>query len=690
MLKLPKQHIFLFKTALLFLFFWASFTLNAQNFLIHKVEEGQTLRDIAKIYQVAPSDIIKVNSELNSGTHLTPGQKLLIPNKEAVVQKKVDSIVLGDKVIDYKYHTVGENETLFSLSKQYNSKIEDIVKLNQVEGYDIKLGQILIIPIFADKNAPKQIDTSKYTFYTVQPKQGKWRVAYDHGITIDELERLNPEIKNETLKIGQKLVVPKFITSKEPVRDNLHFYYHDVQPKETLYSLSKQYNVSIEAIKSANPEILTEGLKFGQTIKIPKKSINTQVADQTGTSDNPEGEKNDGVDKNSNGLETNPFSNIANDVKNIDEVINKPLKINLLDSIRLDRDYHLAILLPFKLKKIHLESEDEEKACQNLTSNKILNYYSGIKLAIDSLKQLGLNVHYDVFDTQASPYVTGKILEITDLSDYDFVIGPIKKDNIDKVAHFLEYDNTPIVVHNYKGENKYRNLIVTTSKIADMQNHMIQYIKENAGGKTVNIIYDPRKKELADTLEVQLGVPVIKIAGKKTKKGYSIYANDIKNAINGNNQNFVILLSDDDSFIFTVLSTLNSINKNHNITLFTLDDKKLYEDAANDRMNIFLSNLNYHFPAKMQRLINPDLARAYKERYNTLPDFVAVNGFDTTFDLLVRAANADNLFEGLQKIGRTEQTSKVYLYRHAPDSGFENQGSIILKISPDLQLQIVE
>ena len=671
MLKIDTKRVFSLKSALFFWLFLVAMTINAQNFIIHKVEKGQTLRDIAKMYQIAPSDIIKVNSELSAGTQLTPGQKLLIPNKEISAQK-VDSVKLGDKPIDYKYHTVGENETLFSLSKQYHSKIEDIVKLNQVEGFDIKLGQILIIPIFADKNAPKQIDTLKYTYYVVQPKQGKWRVAYDHGITIDELERLNPEIQNETLKVGQKLVVPRFITSKEPVRDTKHFYYHEVQPKETLYSLSKQYNVSIDDIKAANPEILEEGLKFGQTIKIPKKTDREFSNITIWKKDT---------------LNIKPPRHIK-DSLDTEVFVNRPtLKINLLDSMRLDKPYRIAILLPFKLKNLE---KDSTNFCQDLTKNKILNYYSGIKFAIDSLRHLGLNIRYDVFDTQGSPYVTGKILEVTDLSDYNFVIGPVKKENIEKVAHYLEFDNTPIVVHNYKGDKKFRNLVVTTSKEQELQNHIIQYIKENADHKVINIIYDPRKQALADTLAGQLGLPVVKIAGKKTKKGYSIYADDIRKVVDKQKENFVILLSDDDSFIFSVLSTLNALNKNQNITLFTLDDKKLYEDAANDRMNVFLANLNYHFPSKMLRLINPDLAKAYKAHYKSLPDFTAVNGFDTTFDLLVRAANADNLFEGLQKIGRTEQTSKIYLYNHTPDTGFNNQASVILKISPTLDLQKVE
>ena len=671
MLKIDTKRVFYLKSALFFWLFLVTMSISAQNFIIHKVEKGQTLRDIAKMYQIAPSDIIKVNSELNAGTKLTPGQKLLIPNQDVVV-KKIDSVKLGDKPIDYKYHTVGENETLFSLSKQYHSKIEDIVKLNQVEGFDIKLGQILIIPIFADKNATKQLDTLKYTYYVVQPKQGKWRVAYDHGITIDELERLNPEIQNETLKIGQKLIVPRYITSKEPVRDTEHFYYHDVQPKETLYSLSKKYNVSIDDIKAANSNILEEGLKFGQTIKIPKKAdlefsnITTWKRDT---------------------LNIKPPQQIKNPI-DTEFYVNKPsLKINLLDSMRLDKPYRLAILLPFKLKNL---DEGDKNYCRDLSKNKILSYYSGIKFAIDSLRQLGLNIHYDVFDTQGSAYVTGKILEATDLSDYNFVIGPVKKDNIEKVAHYLEFDNTPIAVHNYKGNQKFRNLVVTTSKEQDLQNHVIQYIKENSEHKVINIIFDPRKQALVDTLVLRLGLPVKKISGNKTKKGYSIYADDIKKALDRQNNNIVILLSDDNSFIFSVLSTLNSLNKNNNITLFTINDKKLYEDATNDRMNVFLANLNYHFPSKMLRLINPDLAKAYKARYNSLPDFTAVNGFDTTFDLLVRAANADNLFEGLQKIGRTEQTSKIYLYNHTPDTGFNNQASVILKISPALDLQKVE
>jgi len=656
--------------------FFVSYQAQAQTFIIHKVQEGETLKDIARHYEVAPSDIYKYNADVRPGGELEVGQPLLIPNKENQTQV-TDTIKLTGRIIDYKYHTVGDNETLFSLSKRYNSNIESIVKLNNVEGYNIKLGQILIIPVFEVENAPRQIDETKYTYYEVKPKQGKWRVAYDHGITIDELERLNPEIKGETLKVGQKLIVPRFVTTNEPKRDEEHYIYHEVKPKETMYGLSKQYGVTIDKMMELNPE-LKDGLKAGQTVRFPR---NVEEITEKQDTDTDFDTKIEELKK--------PADSLIYHQAAIDTfAYNKPFQINLLDSMRLDKTYRLAILLPFKLKKLDTLSGDD--ACSKLMSNKILDYYSGIKFAIDSLQQLGMNIQYDVFDTQGSPYVTGKILEVTDLSDYDFVIGPVKKSNIEKVTHILEFDNTPVAVHNYKGDQRFRNIVITTSDNEAAERHMINYLNERKENKAISLIYDPTRKEKAEAIAAQLGENVIKIEGKETKKGYSISMDDIKNKLPDDKENYVVLISDDDSFIFSVLSTLNALRNKKKISLFTLNDKKLYEDDTNDRMNMFLANLNYHFPAKMIRLVDNQLAKSYKAKFNVMPSFTAISGFDTAFDLLVRAANADNLFEGLQKIGRTQQSSKVYLYRHSPDTGFHNQGTVILRINPELELDKVE
>ncbi len=703
------------KIALVFFLFFILLSVQAQDFSIHKVKEGETLKDIAKIYMLAPSDILKYNSDIIDGK-LTTGQSILIP-KKAIAQTVTNDTIkqlpinLGQDVIDYKYHTVGENETLFGLSKMYNSKIEAITALNKIEGFDIKLGQILIIPIFADKNKPKNIDEHKFTYYKVQPKQGKWRVAYDYGITIDELERLNPEIKDVTLKAGQLLVVPKFIAIKQDTLNTNKYKYYEVLPHETMFSLAKRFGISQEELIRLNPS-LSEGLKFGQTLVVPKgipASKHESEDDWYNTYEVQAHETLFSLSKRFNisqddllklnpelkdGLKAGQILKISkkkslNQVKVTDTIAYQKIKsINLLDSLRPDARYKVAILLPLKLKNAN--QSDSISQCEKISESKILDYYSGIKMAIDSIKQLGIQVDYDVYDTQGSSFVTGKILETTDLSDYNFVMGPIKTDNIDKVAKVLELDNTPVVVNKYKGKNKYRNMIVTSSQNNYLEQHMIHYLNEKSVGKALTIVYDPSKKSVVDTVAKQLQVKPQLIEAKETKKGFMIYADKLSKKMVSGKENYVIIVSDDNSFIFSVLSILNAVANKQKITLFTLEDKKLYEDNSNDRMNAFLSNLNYHFPARVKRTIDVKIAKRLKQTYNLPPSFIALNGFDTTFDLFVRAANADNLFEGMQRIGKTEQSSKVFLYKHTPQSGFVNQGSVILRINKNLDLVKVE
>jgi len=756
-----------FKTGFLFLILFLFFSgAQAQNLRVHTVKEGESLKDIAIEYRLAPSDIINANKNINFKKELLPGLAILIPVPGETPNKVLDSLQTTGRIVDYKYHTVGENETVYSLSKQYHSKIESILKLNNIEGFDIKLGQILIIPIYADEENPQQIDSTRYTIYIVKPKQGKWRVAYDHGITIDELERLNPEIVDSELQLGQKLVVPKYrAINPTEIRDESKYIYHDVMPKETLFSLSKKYDTPIDELKKLNPQ-LKDGLKAGQTIKILRKKeaeTNTEPTEeyvyhevapketlfglakqyQVSINDlldlNPElkdglkeGQKikvkkilkeNKPVEKPQYIFHTvqpketlfslaKQYFNTISEIRALNPELEEGLKegqeirlynrinnayesegeaqiqINLLDSLNTDKPYRIAILLPFKLKSLNALKKDEK--CDVLTNNSVLDYYSGIKLAIDSLKNYGMNISYDVYDTQASGWVTDKIIETTDLSDYDVVVGPIKKENIEKVANILELDNTPQVVHKYKGEKNFRNLIVTSSNDNGLSDHIIHFLNEKSEGKNIALLYDESKQQEVDSLLPKFNFVPKLVKGKKTKHGFNIYPTQITGKLDKEKPNYVIVMSDNEPFIFTALSSLNSLSDRYNITLFTLNDKKLYEDDTNDRTNAFLSKLNYHFPSKMIRLVDSKLKKSFIKEYKSIPGFAAVNGFDSTFDILLRLGNADNLFEGLQKIGKTKQTSKVFLYRHKPEEGFKNQGSVILKLNKDLQLEVVE
>jgi LysM repeat protein len=135
---------------------WGIFTFarpfnDIPKYLLHTVKAGETLYHISKEYDVTVTDILNVNPSLGESNRLTPGQILRIPNKN---KKKVltstppSSNTLQPKTIPGKnsrYHTVEKGQTMYSISKMYNVKVEDIQKWNNLKDYNVKVGSQLIV-----------------------------------------------------------------------------------------------------------------------------------------------------------------------------------------------------------------------------------------------------------------------------------------------------------------------------------------------------------------------------------------------------------------------------------------------------------------------------------------------------------------------------------------------------------------
>src|SRR5690606_8453525 len=138
-------------------------------------------------------DIYALNPDAKK--KLTPNTVLIIPNSKVSENGESSST---KELIEYKTHKVRRKETLYSIAKEYNIEIEDIKKSNkQLYSENLKKGDKIRIPryktIFSKVSPTNTIKT-----YKVLPKEGKWRVAYKFGITVDELETLNPKM-NEVL-----------------------------------------------------------------------------------------------------------------------------------------------------------------------------------------------------------------------------------------------------------------------------------------------------------------------------------------------------------------------------------------------------------------------------------------------------------------------------------------------------------
>ena len=168
-------------------------------------------------------------------------------------------------------HTVEKGETITQIAKRYNVSKDEIVKLNAAPQDVLRENEIIFVP-----------NSSLYRIHIVDAKETWFGLATLYGISVEDLKKLNPEIGDDGIKTGQKLKIPQkntVITATVANNDSGFPSVHVVQPKETLFSIARLYNVSVQDIDNLNKEKLAFGLRIGQKITLPnkKKTIDGKV-----------------------------------------------------------------------------------------------------------------------------------------------------------------------------------------------------------------------------------------------------------------------------------------------------------------------------------------------------------------------------------------------------------------------------
>ena len=153
-------------------------------------------------------------------------------------------------------------------------------------------------------------------------------------------------------------------------------------------------------------------------------------------------------------------------------------------------------------------------------------------------------------------------------------------------------------------------------------------------------------------------------------------------------ENWVFLETDQPNMVSSVSSILNSANTEKiKVRMFTTSYNGAFEDDAVSMTH--LSNLKFTYPSFYREADNDTFVRAYEKRYNGLkPDRYAVRGFDVTFDVLLKLAHKNNLFETSKIIGLTEYTGNSFDYLNDWASGYFNRACYIMKYE-DLQIKEV-
>lgn len=619
-------------------------TLSAQVYKEHKVKAGETIESIAKQYLVTPFDIYALNPDAR--TKFQPNTILIIPDSR-IKNEPLEGET--KEITGFKTHKVKRKETLYSLSKQYNVTEEDIKKANRhLYAKNLSKGERIKIPKFKTITS-KQTLSNTVKKYKVQSSEGKWRIAYKFGITIEELEALNPNM-SEVIQPGDELNVPNINNQEERVIEATYNYY-EVLPKEGFYRLKVKLGLTQEQLETLNPELKETGLKAGMVLKVPL-DINV-----------------------SGGLTKANVTDLKSSLKNF--------KIK-----------KLALMMPYQLHRIDVDSVEEAK---DMIKNRellsiVLDFHIGVTMALDSAKQLGISTDLKVLDTRYQPSTTSKLLEENDFSDYDAIIGPLQEQSFDRVALALKGAEVPVIAAMNKPKEVYSNVFQTIPENKLLRKAMMDFVKADSITSKVVIISDQAHRSSSEALRNEFpGAKLIFSRSTKkdeTKDGYFIYPTDLANVFQ-NGKTYVFLETKDNSFASSVISMLNGLAiENKELILTTLDKNKAFEGKNIDNNN--LSNLKFHYAS-----VNRDFdinstngfVEKYREEYGVSPSKYAVRGFDITLDVLMRLASGDNLYQSSGSALETEYIENKFRYNKSFFGGYVNEALYIVKYD---DLKIVE
>ena len=176
-------------------------------------------------------------------------------------------------------HTIVKGESVYAISKKYGVTIDAIFELNPSSTDIIYPGDILRIPD-TDSTAALQNNTSSdnsdFIDYQVKRGETKFGLSKRFGVSIAMLEEQNPHIIN-MLQTGHIIKIDKTLKSK-PRASNTNE--HIVVKGETLWGISKQYAVNLDALIAANSDELSEFLQIGQALILPDDNTINQSSSE--------------------------------------------------------------------------------------------------------------------------------------------------------------------------------------------------------------------------------------------------------------------------------------------------------------------------------------------------------------------------------------------------------------------------
>ena len=632
----------MFKNYIFILSFLFCFNTVSQSIESIQIDEDQKISDFLINYDISPNDFFILNPAFTSSRFNYLKLDLEKKLKSGDFIRIFESIENNkSEQISFIIHKIKRKQTLSEISSIYGVSENLILKYN-IE-IEIKRNNILKIPI-EKRRINKSNVVDKLKAYTVKPREGKWRIAYKYGISINTLENINPEI-GSILKLGQKIAVPNKDEIKlNTVEENNDYF--EIQKNIQISVLEQKLGLKNNSIIKLNPGIL-DSVEKGIIIKVP---VSTKTNE---------------------------------DVINLSK---KSLQDNIVD---FDKK-KFAIILPFRLDNFDYDSI--QKSTPILKNDKLLNisldFLFGAEMAVNSYSELGIDVQMDVFDSALDRSKIDQILDENNFEIYDFIVGPLTDNLFNYFVDSTKDLNIKIVKPLSKKQNTDRRIINTIPNDTLLFNEIISHVESDTTRSEKYIISDSKSVEISNKIkkifpESKQFFSKINEFGDDTKT--LVYDDLDSTFVKG--KNIVFLETKEQGFVSNVSSILNSfINDTIKIELFTTNKNNAFEGA--NVSNNYLSNLKFQYAStnkKIDIVEDKSFIDKFISNYNYFPSKYSIRAYDITYDLLLRISNGDLNDENIFGI-ESQYFENKFRYKRSSSGSIDNIANYLIK-HEDLKIE---
>lgn len=476
-----------------------------------------------------------------------------------------------------------------------------------------------------------------------------------------------------------------------------------IEPKQTLYSITKTYGVTIEQIYELNPEVKDNGLKAGQTLLLPinstapsnlnvpanKPAANTNVTEKKPTTTSqPTPKPTPKPAPQKTPTPTAPAAKVTTTPSNEPTAV-----LDVRDRISKDK-IHIAIMMPLYLDKMSEISttkfDVEQRGKKTYKSLEFIQFYEGILMALETLERQGINVVLNVIDipTEDDAAIT-TAFNTHNAAQSDLIIALLTRKPFQKAAQLAKENRVFIVSPMSTRDEILENNPYVVKYMPSIESEvkgMLDLVASQYPGTNLSIIHSKSRQEKPyfDEFTRQLQA--------RSDIRYTFFdwalQGKLASALKSSNDNVVISIYDQDRdknriFANLILNRLNGIQGAAPVLMTTGNFVRDFPDIDYG----MLQNLNYHmvYPGYLDYQLpnHKDFIERYKSRFKTEPIGIYAG---VANDLMIYFVNALNsrgtAFWKAPSYPRPQgMLFPLNVRQTAPNNGFENQGAVIYRMN---------